>query len=365
MENTLKKKKIISYLVFYIVIGALFIYGTIGLNDLNLDKAVFNPSNTFAFTMACFGMAPRSLMQLFGFTMLMVAYRKYEDALDVAESLFPIFRFLRNNKVTYKILKVLYALLPIGYAYGAFMSAHDILDFITWNAFETDIYNAVLGSSGSVVLASIVYNGARVILMVLAYFLLKKISKNHRSAFEFMAVVGLAMYFSDGIINGLKEHFHRIRFREMVAYSNGIVGKDGAVHSLHNVKFTRDMIGKTDFHWFTNWYKVGIDDGVVWHDPRSFPSGHTSAASFTFLLVPLCLRNEKLSKFLAPAYIIGVGYVMAMGLSRMMRGAHYLTDVTGAALIMFTLMLCYVGIFSVLQKRSDRRLPAIKENHNK
>lgn len=356
MDKALKQKRIIGYAIFYAVFGALFIYGTIGLNDLNFDKMVFNPSNPFAFTMACFGMAPKYMMQLFGFTMLGVAYRKYEEALDVAESLFPFFRYLRSNKITYQILRVLYALLPVGYAYGAFMGAHDILDFITWNAYETDIYNAVLNASNSVALASITYNGARIILMVLAYFILKRLAKNYKRELEFMAVVGLALYFSDGIIEVLKVHFHRIRFREMVAFSNGIVGEDGAVHSLHNVKFTRDMIDKTDFHWFTNWYRVGQDDGVVWHDPKSFPSGHTSAASFTFLLVPLMTRTKKLAKYFVPAYIVGVGYVMAMGLSRMMRGAHYMTDVTGAALIMFTVMLIYVGIFDLLQARSDKNL---------
>lgn len=362
MTDTLKKKRFAGYAVFYAVVGALFIYGTIGLNDLNLDKAVFNPSNTFAFTFACFGMLPRYCMQLFGYTTLLVVYRKFDDAFDIAESLFPFFKYLRQNKITYRILWLLYNVLYVAFLYGAFMGAHDVLDFICWNAVGNDLYNLTLEAKGSVALASLVYNGARVFLMVVSYIILKKISKNHREAFELMAIVGLAMYYSDGIINLLKDHFHRIRFREMVAFSNGIVGEDGAVHSLHSVQFTRDMIDKTDFHWFTNWYKVGQDGGVVWHDPHSFPSGHTSAASFTFLLVPLFTRNEKLSKYFVPAYIIGVGYVMAMGLSRMMRGAHYLTDVSGAALIMFTVMLIYVAIFEAFKKRSDSRLAAVKEN---
>lgn len=349
MDKGLKRKRIVGYVIFYVIFSILFVYGTIGYNDLEFDKMVFNPSNKFAFTFACYGMFPRYLMQLLGYCTLMAVYRPLDEAFDIAESLFPFFKIFRENKIIHGILAVLYRVMFVAFIYGAFMGAKDILDFFGY-------YDTLLGLGLSVTVTNLIWTPTRIVLIVVSYLILKALSKKHAKELEFMAVAGLAMYYSSDIINMLKDHFHRIRFREMVAYSNGIVGDDGAVHSLHDVVFNKSMIDKTDFHWFTKWYIVGKDDGVVWHDPHSFPSGHTSAASFAFLLVPLFTRTKKLSKFFVPAYAIGVGYVMAMGLSRMMRGAHYMTDVTGAGLIMFTLMLVFVGVLDLLQAKSDKRL---------
>lgn len=349
MDKDLKKKRIFGYAVFYIIFASLFIYGTIGLNDLNFDKMVFNPSNKFAFTFACYGMVPRSTIQLLGYCTLMAVYRPLDEAFNIAESLFPFFKFFRENKFTHNILAILYKVLFVAFIYGAFCGAKDIMNFFGY-------YNTLVSTGMATAIVNTIWNICGFALIIICYLILKKISKKYARELEFMAVAALALYYSDNIINILKEHFHRIRFREMVAYSNGIIGDDGAVHSLHDVAFTRDMINKTDFHWFTHWYEIGKDDGVVWHDPRSFPSGHTSAASYAFLLVPLATRCKKLSKYFVPAYILGVGYVMAMGLSRMMRGAHYMTDVTGAGLIMFTLMLVIIFALDILQKISDNRL---------
>lgn len=360
MDKSLKKKRIIGCIVFYVIMGALFIYGTIGMNDLNFDKMVFNPQNKFAFTMACYGMLPHYTMQLLCFTTLMAVYRPFDSALDVAQSLLPFFKWLRENKVTKAILLVLYRVMFVAFIYGAYMGSNDFWNFILYNAIGVNIQDLLVEAGAPKALAVIAWAGLRIVTIILCYFVLKKLCKNYARELEFMAVAGLAMFYSGDIINVLKEHFHRIRFREMVAYSNGYVYEDNSIPNLHSYIFTRDMIDKTDFHWFTHWYQIGQDDGVIWHDPRSFPSGHTSAASFSLLLIPLSTRCRKLSKLFVPAYIIGVGYTMAMGLSRMMRGAHYMTDVTGAAIIMFTLMIFFVGIFDLLQKRSDKRLPIHK-----
>lgn len=360
MDKSLKRKRIWSCVVFYIMIGALFIYGTIGMNDLNFDKMVFNPLNKFAFTMACYGMLPRYTIQLFGYTMLMVAYRPLDEAFDVAESLFPFFKFFRENKFCHTVLAILYRVMFVAFIYGAFKGAEEAINFVTWNAFDMGIWNAIMDADKPEILANVVWLAVRAVLIAISYFVLKKLAKKHGKALELMAVAGLGMYYASGVIDMLKEHYHRIRFREMVAYSNGVCVEGNKVHSLHDAVLTRDMIAKTDFHWFTNWYNVGQDDGVIWHDPRSFPSGHTSAASFTMLLVPLFSRTRELSKYFVPASVIGIGYTMAMGLSRMMRGAHYMTDVTGAALIMFTIMILIVGILDIMQCQSDKRLKTHK-----
>lgn len=62
--STKSKKHSPAYIIAYLIFGILFAWGTIGLNDLNFDKMVFNPTNKFAFTMACYGMFPRVCIQL-------------------------------------------------------------------------------------------------------------------------------------------------------------------------------------------------------------------------------------------------------------------------------------------------------------
>lgn len=356
MDKSLKNKKIAGIVIFYIIFGALFIYGTIGMNDLNFDKMVFNPQNGFAFFMANFGMIPHFSMQLLGFTTLMAVYRPYDNALDVAESLFPFFKYFRNNKITYTLLKVLYRVMFLALIYGAFMGANDFCGFLMGNIFGANLQDIIVNAGAPKVLGVILWTLLRFATIIVCYIVLKRIARKYAREIEFMAVAGLAMYYASDVINVLKEHFHRIRFREMVAYSNGLIQENGIVPNLHNTIFTRDMIDKTDFHWFTHWYEIGQDDGVIWHDPRSFPSGHTSAASYSLLLIPLFARCKELSRYFVPAYIIGVGYTMAMGLSRMMRGAHYMTDVTGAAIIMFTIMILIIGVMDIMQKHSDKNL---------
>lgn len=354
--NKLTKQKTICYIIIYLIFGALFAYGTAGLNDLNFDKMVFNPTNKFGLFMASYGMFPMYTIQLCGYTMLMVAYRKYDEALDVAESLFSIFKFFRNNKFFYTVLKVLYKILFLAFIYGAFQGSNEMWNFVLGNTIGTNLQDALINIGLPKAISIILWTLFRFATIIVVYFVLKAFSKKHKEALEFMAVVGLALYYSADIINQLKEHFHRIRFREMVAYSNGILGDDLALQKLYSSTQKNELLEKVDFHWFTQWFTIGKDDGVQWVDPRSFPSGHTTAASFSMLLVPLFAKTKELSKYLAPAFILGVGYTGAMGLSRMIRGAHYLTDVTGAALIMFTIALIFVFILNQLQKLSTKRL---------
>ncbi len=96
----------------------------------------------------------------------------------------------------------------------------------------------------------------------------------------------------------------------------------------------REMIADEDYllEAFTPWYHL---NGFTLHGHHSFPSGHTCSA--TNLLV-LCVlpevfpEAEKSKKTVA--VICGV-YIFSMAYSRMVLGAHFLSDVTGGFLIGF------------------------------
>ena len=82
---------------------------------------------------------------------------------------------------------------------------------------------------------------------------------------------------------------------------------------------------------FTPWYlPLGINGN------KSFPSGHASSATNLFLLVTLCsiFKSKQWVKVLIT--ILVSLFVVAVCLSRMVYGAHYLTDVTMGFAISFT-----------------------------
>lgn len=109
-------------------------------------------------------------------------------------------------------------------------------------------------------------------------------------------------------INVVKFLWGRPRFREMVA--------DGDIY----------------FSAFTPWYKP---NGFTLHGHHSFPSGHTCAAA---TLLSLCALEEVFpeaeNRKQTIAFIIGL-YIFSMAYSRLVLGAHFLSDVAVGFLIGF------------------------------
>ena len=73
---------------------------------------------------------------------------------------------------------------------------------------------------------------------------------------------------------------------------------------------------------------------------KSFPSGHTGVAAVLIFGLPfLCNIIPQLKNKETLVYIIGVVFTILMGFSRMLVGAHYLTDVCFGALFMIVLCI--------------------------
>lgn len=360
MQNNLKTQLKIFAPILYVILFILMIIGT--FNDLAIDKALFDYNHPFAVNLAVWGMWPQYSMQLFGYTILLACYHPLDEAFDIAESLFPFFKYLRANKITHSILFVLHKVMYIAMIYGAFMGADEILSFIYRNADgHYTLYHVLLDKGYSTAIAALCWNLLRMALVIVTYIIIKQISKKHKKAFELTAIIGLLIYYfyiSNGAMDGIKHIFHRIRFREMIAQSAGLFDEEGRI-SIGSTILQKEWIETTDFSWFTRWYKIGQDNGVLWQDPTSFPSGHTTAAAFAMLLIPLSYKINKKSLFI-PLSLVGTAYTACVGLSRLIRGAHYLTDVTAATIIMFTLILVITIILSKVQDISDKKLEANK-----
>ena len=338
-----KQQNLILCLIFYIVFGSMMIIGT--FYDLEIDKALFNYTNKFGEFMEYYGMLPQYCIRLFAYSTLIVCYHPIDKVLKAVQRLLPFSSRFISNKTVHNILFILYHIIYGAFFLGAFQGSNELLNFIlrsTLGGNLQELYSdTVWGLISWIIL--------RITLMFIVIFLLSKVKK-HKQLLEFMAIVGLALYYGSEIIDILKHHFHRIRFREMIAYSHGLINENGYTDVAWHI-LPRKWIDSTDFSAFDRWYKVGCDMGV-YSNATSFPSGHTSAASFSMLIFPLFAKSRSLSKYTAAAFFIGFTYTLMMGISRLIRGAHYMTDIAAAALIMFTMMLIFIGILNMIYKKA-------------
>ncbi len=122
-------------------------------------------------------------------------------------------------------------------------------------------------------------------------------------------------------------------FASMVAVISSLI-------SINVLKFIwgrpryREMIADGDYllQAFTPWYKI---NGFTLHGHHSFPSGHTCSAANLLVLCALGeVFPEAEQKKGTITFIVAI-YIFAMAYSRMVLGAHFLSDVTGGFFIGF------------------------------
>lgn len=106
-----------------------------------------------------------------------------------------------------------------------------------------------------------------------------------------------------------------------------------------------------DYSNFTPWYKI---NGVNGH--KSFVSGHVSGASVLFSFLLLKKSFPKLVKFNVPIIIFSSVFVSLTALSRIVLGAHYLSDTLGGLLVCAGVIWLYQFVTTVIaNKRTQRK----------
>ena len=88
-----------------------------------------------------------------------------------------------------------------------------------------------------------------------------------------------------------------------------------------------------DLTAFTPWYKI---NGFSLHGHHSFPSGHTCSATNLLVLCALgeVFNDEEPARKKMIAFFVSI-YIFAMAYSRLVMGAHFLSDVTAGFFIGF------------------------------
>ena len=109
---------------------------------------------------------------------------------------------------------------------------------------------------------------------------------------------------------------------------------------------------------FQPWWVIGnamkeqlLTLGVASEEFKSFPSGHTANTACAMLLCVLPLLNRKLKGKENLLFFIGVCFTFLVALSRIIMGAHFLTDVvTGMAISLVIQMIMARVIFKNYSK---------------
>lgn len=334
MKKTKNVGFIVFTVIFYIVAVGLMAFGSV--NDLKVDLAVFNPENSFAKFMESFGQFTYWAIWGPAFSIIFVCRRDLNESLGVINKLVPFIKPVENiESKAYKFfnfaLKVLTTI--------AFFA----LSGIGWKKLIENIIKNILLDMGKDNLSQAVYFIISFVVAIVSIILISRVDKNKLRKIEGLALAGVLLGILFKIVEECKTITNRVRFREMVGYSNGFLNEDGLSEGKYS-PLTSSMKNNTDFSAFTPWYKKGDDMGI-YNRADSFPSGHTTNACVIFLLSLLCNTYDRLKKLAPFALCVSVVYVFIMGYTRIVTGAHYLTDVAGAAIIAYTLFLVVRSIY--------------------
>ncbi len=105
----------------------------------------------------------------------------------------------------------------------------------------------------------------------------------------------------------------------------------------------RDLSAADGYSGFTSWFAVNGKNGN-----KSFPSGHAAGAGMSYLLMFLPLIDKKRAKYKAAYFWTPFVYTSAVAFTRLVMGAHYLSDVTVGGVIAFSCVLIGIKIYEKL-----------------
>lgn len=340
MKKSKNKMLIVFSFVYYIIFIALMIVGT--FKDLQITTGLFNPENSLVRIFENFGQFVYWGIWGPAFTIIFLCRRDLNESLAVINRLVPAIRPVENTQSkAYKFFNlVLKIITTVGFL---------VLAIVGWKKLIENVIKNILLMLEKDNMSQAFYFIVCTVFTAIVIQLCRKIDKAKLKKIESLALAGVLLGIFFKIVEECKNITERVRVREMIAYSNGFLNEDGLSEGRYS-PLTRSMADTTDFSAFTPWYKKGDDMGI-YNRADSFPSGHTTYACTSFLLYPICLAYDKLKKLAPLALIIAFAYTAAMGFTRLVAGAHYLTDVAAAAIIGYTLFIIVYKIYVSFTKK--------------
>jgi membrane-associated phospholipid phosphatase len=163
-------------------------------------------------------------------------------------------------------------------------------------------------------LFSIIYGiGFGILCLVAGSFI--NIPDKSKDLIRALAIAGIVVMFAQiVVIEGMKYLWGRVRFRDLLAAGS--------------------------YDAFTAWYHPNGINGN-----KSFPSGHTAGAGMSYLMMLFPYLSKKWEKKSQLCFWIPCIYTSVVAFTRLVMGAHYLSDVTMGGIISFTIVIITIKIF--------------------
>lgn len=214
----------------------------------------------------------------------------------------------------------------------------DCFKYIAEHNGVLDEYKAASGAAWGY--SSLVAAGCAIVTYLIAFAMPKSI-RSGLFAFGLVTVISFAI--SQGLVQGLKPIFGRQRYRMIkVLEYNGL---------SEYVDYTEWFIIRGNRKVRGSLSVLGIaSDGY-----KSFPSGHTCSAAMSLCLIGLAeklgLKGKSYAIVKTLCCIIGVGITVTVAYTRIVMGAHYLTDVTfGAGFTIFAIIISEKLVKTLVKK---------------
>lgn len=267
--NILPDKHILRITIIFIII--MMIIGT--FFDLSISKALYDQNNIFGNILAAFGEYPSSLGFVSSGTMIIIGRKKDNKIKKILQIILGIWFIISGSLMA--------AMLPTNY-----------LDI-------PSILSIIIGLTCS----------------ILTILLITKLAKNtdRQTIIKLASVFIIVIFANIIIINIIKIPWGRARYR---------------------------LVAVNDQAYFMPWYQPGttlkdtlVAQGVLKEEFKSFPSGHTANASCMLLISLLPVLSSKLTNKKNILFITGIIWTCTVALSRIIMGAHYLTDTMIALLV--------------------------------
>lgn len=163
-------------------------------------------------------------------------------------------------------------------------------------------------------LFSIIYGlGFGIVCLILGQLI--NVPDKYRELIRKAAILGIiVMFLQLAVVEGLKYLWGRVRFRDLIAAGS--------------------------YDAFTPWYKINGINGN-----KSFPSGHTAGAGMSYLIMLLPYISDKWKNRTQICFWTAFIYTSVVAFTRLVMGAHYLSDVTAGGIISFTIVIISIKIF--------------------
>lgn len=163
-------------------------------------------------------------------------------------------------------------------------------------------------------LFSIIYGlGFGIVCLILGRLI--NVPDKYREVIRKAAVLGIiVMFLQLAVVEGLKYLWGRVRFRDLLAAGS--------------------------YDAFTPWYKINGINGN-----KSFPSGHTAGAGMSYLIMLLPYISDEWKNRTQICFWSAFIYTSVVAFTRLVMGAHYLSDVAAGGIISFTIVIISIKIF--------------------